>query len=71
MKLLGKNNLKACAYPFVGWSEALIQLRIGPFMYLATFDEAVDLAGQLVAAVDEAKSASDGQVRDGVHEARI
>ncbi len=55
--------LKAHVRPFVG-NDRLIRLRIGADVFVMDRDEAIDLARQLVAAVDKANSA--GEVVDGL-----
>ncbi len=63
MNLLGRKMLKAHVRPFVG-NDRLIRLRIGADVFVMDRDEAIDLARQLVAAVDKANSA--GEVVDGL-----
>lgn len=60
MKLLGRKQLRADVRPFAG-DDRLIRLGIGYDVFVMDCDEAIDLARQLVAAVDEAKA----EVPDG------
>lgn len=64
MKLLAKNNITARADPFVGHTERMVRVLFGPLAVLATLDEAIDLARQLVAAVDEAKAEAKAEAPD-------
>ena len=68
MKMLARSGLSARASAFNGDKEPLVHLRIGVHMYVATPTEAVELARQLVAAVDDAKaafSATDSEASSG------
>jgi hypothetical protein len=51
VKLVGQRDLGAKAWPFSGDTRR-IRLRLGAFEFLLTRSEAIDLARQLVAAVD-------------------
>jgi hypothetical protein len=60
VRLLSQRDLGAKAWPFSG-DMRRIRLRLGAFEFLLTRSESVDLARQLVAAVD----ASRAEQRDG------
>lgn len=64
MKLLGKKNVAARAFPFGGLDEPLVQIRIGPLLFLANIDEAVALAREIITAVDEVRE------KIGAHDGR-
>ncbi len=54
VKLLGRKMLKADVRPFTG-DDRLVRLGIGYDVFVLDHSEAIDLAHQLVAAVDEAR----------------
>jgi len=53
MRLCAKTNIAPRAFPYVGHSEPLVKIRLGAMLFLASPEEATDLARQLVAAVDK------------------
>lgn len=58
MKLVGRNGMSARARPFFQVeTESLVRVRMGGLVFMLSTDEAVDLATQLVAAVDAARAA--------------
>jgi hypothetical protein len=55
VKLISQRDLNAKAWPFPG-DMRRIRLRLGAFEFLLTRSESVDLASQLVAAVDASQA---------------
>lgn len=53
MRLCAKKSIGARAFPFAGHEGPLVTLRIGPLQFLAEPAEALELAREIVAAVDE------------------
>lgn len=61
MKLLGRKHVPVEARPFDGGNVPLVRLALGYDVFVMDTDEAVSLASQLVAAVDEVREgAPDG-----------
>lgn len=57
MKLVGRNGISARVRAFYQVeTESLVRVRMGGLVFMLDTDEAVDLATQLVAAVDAARA---------------
>jgi hypothetical protein len=57
MKSCPRNHLSARARPFYLGDSVYVQMKCGPWQFLLDLDEAIELARELVAAVDRAKAA--------------
>ncbi|BCP00701.1 hypothetical protein [Mycobacterium intracellulare] len=61
MKLLGRKHVPVEARPFDGGNVPLVRLALGYDVFVMDTDEAIALASQLVAAVDDVREgAPDG-----------
>ncbi|WP_136245915.1 hypothetical protein [Mycobacterium intracellulare] len=63
MKQLGRKHLQTEARVFSGGNTPLVRLALGHEIFVMDTEEAVALASQLVAAVDEAREGSGAHVR--------